>query len=230
MPQATLITAWEVVKYSPESNKFPTQYVQPHIYHKEQQAAREYLGIDFWDLLIADKVDYGVLEQWSDVTTYASGDYVDYYGTVLESIQANNTTDPVDDLATEYWIEADKFTTACYQSLWDEGGLRDFLAFFIISEAYQPTTHPAGGKGITEWTDDGGMRDGAGSRSASASTMQNRINGIRQQAEVRQKNMQAWMIRQHEAETCLFTDALPIASCFTPQVQQPRRIGYRKWY
>jgi hypothetical protein len=230
MPQQTLISAWEVVKYSPESNKFPTAYVEPHIYHKEQQVAREYLGLDFWDLLLADKVDYGLVENWDDTTTYASGDYVDYYGTVLESIQDDNTVDPVNDLANDYWIEAPKFETACYQSLWEVGGLRDFLAFFIIVEAFQSTTNPAGGKGLTEWIDDGGQRDGAGSRSASASTQQNRINGIRGQAEVRQKNMQIWMIRQHEAETCLFTDALPIASCYIKPVQQPRRIAYRKYW
>lgn len=228
MPQTTLITAWEVVKYSPESDKFPTAYVAPHIYAREQQVAREYLGVDFYALLIADLVDYGVVEDWDDTTTYSSGEYVNYYGSVLESLQDSNTTDPREDPANEYWIEADKFTTACYQSLWIEGQLRDFLAFFIISDAFQSTTHPSGGKGVTEWVDDGGARDGAGSRSASASTLQMRLNGIRTQAAIRQENMQAWMIRQNNAGTCDFSTALPVASCYVAQAQRTQRIGYRK--
>ena len=228
MPQTTIITAWEVVRYSPESNKFPPAYVEPHIYTKEQLVAREYLGQEFYAALLADKVDYGVLENWESGTVYASGDSVDYFGVVMTSIVSDNSYDPSQDLENQYWIVADKFETACYNRLWIEGQLRDFLAFFIIPEAYHATTYPAGGKGITEWTDDGGMRDGAGSKSASASTMQMRLNTIRQQAFERQQNMAAWMCRQNDAGVCDFAAALPIAGrCANPQAQATRRIALK---
>lgn len=227
MAQETLITAWEVVKYSPESDKFPTGLVQPHIYPKERTFRRVYLGKEFYDLLLADKVDYGVVEEWDATATYASGDYVDYFGTTLVSLTSGNNTQPCEDQAGEFWEEPDKFTTECYQNLW-ELYLRQYLAYYIIPAALPHATYPSGGKGVTEWIDDGSMRQGAGSKSASQGVLASRLNILQNEANEILQNMRDWMNDQNDAGTCDFSLAIPcIESNPTPQ---RRRIAYRSGY
>ena len=68
MPK-TLITVWEVIRYSPVSNKFPTAYVSG-VYRKEISFARKWLGKEFYDLLIDDLVEYGTVKNWTNGETY----------------------------------------------------------------------------------------------------------------------------------------------------------------
>lgn len=227
MPQTTLITAWEVVRYSPESNKFPTAQVEPLIFPKEQTVRRVLLGADFYDALVADMIDYGTVETWEVTGTYSSGEYVNYFGTTLLSLVSGNTTQPCDDPGNEYWQEAERFETGCYQSLW-ELYLRQYLAFTIMSDALPYATYQSGGKGLVEWMDDGGLRDGAGSKSASTAILTNRRNQLLQNANDIFQNMAAWMIAQNTAGTCNFSDALPV-SCSVVNPSPPRRrIAYRR--
>jgi len=227
MPQQTLTTAWLVVKHSPESDKFPTAYVEPHIYPKEQTLRRQYLGKDFYDAMLADKVDYGVVPVWASSGTYSSGDYVDYFGTTLQSIQDDNTTEPCADPEDAYWVEPDLFETACYQSLW-ELYLRDYISRYVMIAALPHATFPSGGKGVIEWVDDGSFRNGAGTRSASQGVLSSRLFALQNEAEEILKNMTEWMNDQNTAGTCDFSDALVCAA--SSPTPQRRRIAYRSNY
>lgn len=231
MLQPTISTAWEVVRYSPESNKFPLTYVEPHIYQKEQSFRNEFIGSEFYDLLIADLTDYGTVPTWATSGVYSSGDYVDYFGTTLISLENDNSTAPCDDEDNEFWGEATKFDTPCYQSLW-ELYLRQYFAFYIMSGVLEYATYPSGGKGVIEWMDDGGARQGAGSRSASMAILTSRVNRLLQDANSILKNMVIWMTAQNKANTCDFSKALPIdcASTSINQTQPIRRIAYRRTY
>lgn len=223
----TLITPYEVVLLSPESNKFPPQWTEPHIYSKEQTLRRVYLGKDFYDALLDDLVDFGVVGKWDVSTTYASGDYVDYFGTTLQSIQADNTTQPCDDPENAYWIEPDKFETGCYQLLWEQY-LGPYLANYIMAASIEHPTYPTGAKGTTEWTDDAEMRQGAGVRSASQAVLSSRVKKLQNDANEILQNMQEWIKDQNDAGTCDFSAALICQS----QNPTPRksRIAYRSRY
>lgn len=229
MAQRTLITAWEVVRYSPESDHFPTAYVEPHIYPKEQTLRRTFLGKDFYDALIADQIDYGTPDEWSKSATYASGDYVNYFGATLVSLTGSNTVQPCDDPDNVYWGIPDKFETSCYQSLW-ELYLRQYLAYYVIAAPLEYTTYPSGGKGVTEWVDDGGgFRDGSGVKSASRQTMSKRLERLNNDANEIQQNMVEWMNDQTDDGACDFSDAMPCTGSGNPTSKR-RRVGYRSGY
>lgn len=210
MPQTTLTTAWEVVKYSPESDKFPAAYVGKHIYRKERYVRREVLGKDFYDAMLDDMVNFGTPDEWSSETTYASGDYVKYYDTILESIASGNTVEPCAANASGYWVEPDKFETACYNSLWIEGDLRGYLSSLVMADAVVHPTYPAGAKGVTEWISEGTES----ARSAKQSIVAGKQTLLRKEADEILANLKDWVEDQLEDDLCsVFEDIKFIADC-----------------
>lgn len=145
---SSLITAWEVVRYSPEDDNFPTAKVEPFIETTEETVRRKWLGEDFYDALLSDKASY-TATVWDSTATYAANDYVDYYGVILRSKTNSNTTAPCDDNGTD-WAEVSKFSTACYNTLWTKY-LRRYLAFIIMSKALKAVTYQAGAQGVTKY-------------------------------------------------------------------------------
>lgn len=224
MPQ-TIITAWEVVRYSPASDNYPTAKIANLIYRKEIRFARDWLGKDFYDLLIADLVDYGVVPEWSAAATYADGDYIDYFGTVLESLTDDNTTAPCDDDGTD-WRIAPKFATACYENLYTLH-LREYLALHVMASSLDYQTYSIGAKGPVEW-----ISEDSGTKSAGKDVFQSvKRKMIADSLEVLE-NMRQWMEEQHEDETCDFSDSLVIANaCGGSQIKPAvRRWALRRNY
>lgn len=226
MPQTTLITSWEVVKYSPESDKFPAAYVGGHIYRKERWVRREILGKDFYDAMLDDMVDFGDPQEWSSETTYASGDYVKYYDTILQSIAADNTVEPCATNASGYWVEPDKFETACYNSLWVDGDLRGYLSHLIMADAIVHPTYPAGAKGVTEWIDEGSATQSA--RSAKQNIVAAKQATLRKEADEILANLKDWVEDQLEDNLCSVFEDIKIIDCGdTLKPTGGRRIALR---
>lgn len=148
----TIITAWEIVKHSPLSNQMDTGKICEHIRRKERRFAREFLGKDYYDLLIADLIDYTGTAEYDSETTYSEGDNVLYFGTILQSKKNGNNTNPCDDDGTN-WEIAPKFNSACYNALWLDY-LREYLALYIAAEVIDYTTFPIGNKGVLEFVED----------------------------------------------------------------------------
>lgn len=222
MPQTTLITAWEVVKYSPESDKFPAAYVGKHIYRKEQYVRRDVLGKDFYDAMLADLVDFGEPEEWSSLATYASGDYVKYFDTILQSTLDDNAIEP----CVSGWVEPDKFETECYNLLWVDGDLRGYLAFLIIADAVVHPTYPSGAKGVTEWISEGNGSDSA--RSAKQNIVAGKQTTLRKEADEILANLKEWVKDKLEDDLCeIFEDLKFIADCGNPTISNSRRIAFR---
>jgi len=190
--EQTLITAWEVVKYSPEADNTPTANVQPHIFQKEQAFARKVLGDDFYQLLIADLVDHGDVNAWDKSATYNTGDVVEYYGLTLKSLQDANTINPCEDTGGTWWAETQKFTTPCFESLWVLY-LRRYLAFLIMADALEYTTYPSGARGVSERFD-----EALGVKSASWQIFAARKQRLLQDAGEILENMKSYMVKQHE--------------------------------
>lgn len=220
MPK-TLITAWEVVKYSPVSNKFPTAYVNG-IYRKEISFARKWLGKDFYDLLIADLVDYGEVKNWTNGETYALNEYVDYLGLILRSKAADNGADPCTDDGTN-WEEAKKFQdTTCYEPLWTDGSLREYLALYIMQSVLVTSTIQAGAKGVTEWLD-----DNTGTKSASKNTLLTLKEQIIQDANESLENLQCYI--WDNKDDCDFSKVKFIAEQKTVNKTRPlQRFNFRR--
>lgn len=218
-----MITAGEVVKYSPESSKFPPGAVQPHIFRKERAFVRAFLGNDFYQLLLADLTDVSAMQAWSPNKSYSTGDVVDYFGMTLESLADANTVNPCEDTDGASWASVQKFQSACYQSLWEQG-MREHLAYTIMAASIDHTTFPAGARGLVEWVD-----DASGSRSASNFAFVARKNKLLADASEALENLKEYIYREHTdtESTCDFSELLWLKGCTTkPGIHRGRRFHF----
>ena len=84
------------------------------IYQVEQREARLKLGIDFYNELIADLVDYSSASEWEDGTTYSAEDVVIWDGIFYQAISETDT----EPTTVEFWELAPKFDKDCFNTLW----------------------------------------------------------------------------------------------------------------
>ena len=91
---AEVITAWEVIKYSPLSDKYPPGEVEPHIFTSEQTFKRLYFST-FWDTLVADLVSHGKLTEYDSNSSYSTGDFVIYTGSVFRKLNRYEYSKPL---------------------------------------------------------------------------------------------------------------------------------------
>jgi hypothetical protein len=125
----TLISAYEVRKYSPAGNNYDTSLLQPFIKGREEYVANNCLTWAFYNTLIGDKVSYAGVD-YSSGSGYAKDDVVNDPSTGLLYIALQTVPSGTALSNVSYWALANKFSTATYNLLW-EGGLRDYLAFSV---------------------------------------------------------------------------------------------------
>lgn len=142
---ATLITAYEVVKYSPVRFDYPTATICTAIKNKELSLFRDCLGTDFYNLLLADVINYHNIPEYNIYTRYTTGDIVFYDGTLFVALQGAPPSTPLEDDSS--WAIAPKFTTTKYQVLWDDY-LKYYLAYMIIHSTINYSTFQAGSMGL----------------------------------------------------------------------------------
>lgn len=147
----TLITPFEVVKYSPVKHDYPTSYVCDHIYNKELKLFNgKNLLRETYTKLIADLVSYSDVEEYDIESTYNEDDLVLLDGCIFQSLAGSNTHSPVD---AAYWIPAPKFNTPCYNVLW-VNFLRRYIAYNVIYTSIQYSTYQATSKGLSKQLQD----------------------------------------------------------------------------
>ena len=183
----TIITATEVVKYSPLSDHFDTGLICDHIKRKEERFAREFLGKDYYAALLNDVVDYTGTEEYDSGTTYNEGDFVLWNGRILESLTDANETAPCDDTDNTKWKAAEKFFTECYNDLY-KAYIRPYLAFIIAAEVVDYATYQIGAKGGTEF-----VEDESGIRSAGKANFQNIKSKLYNDAEEILENLKSYL-------------------------------------
>lgn len=210
----TLMTAWEVIKYSPLSDKYPPGDVEPHIFRTEQSFKRVTFGT-FYDTLKADLVDYGKLNDWDTTATYALNDYVIYYGTVLQSLTASNTVDPCEDDGAA-WQQAKKFNTDCYNNLWTDGSLRDYLAFVIAQKSNAYTTYQLNAKGTTTH-----FSDETGTKTATRGEYGHIRGQLSVDIDESYENLICYM--EDNCDTCTAFSTAKVMQKYCNNVKQPRR-------
>lgn len=221
MSNNSLITPAEVVRYSPVSNDFPLSQLYGQVKAEEWLLFIQYIGEDFYELLLADLVDYSSVPQW-DGGPYAAGDHVMEQGMIFTSLIDANETEIGDPLNEAAWKEADKFTTACYNSLWTTGFLRELLAYAVILPAVTHTTYPTGAAGtVQKYEDMTGIRTAANPNYAKV------IDELQ-----RGKNMRLRLVAKYisdNSEGCNFSGTLYGANCNTlgAGAGRARKIFYR---
>lgn len=214
----SLITAWEVVMFSPVKRDFPTAFLCNAIKPKELTLFRECLGNQLYLDLIADLVDYTSYEEYNSSTTYNIGDVVLLDTCLFVSLINTNASNPYD---TDAWELGKKFTTDCYNELW-ECHLRQYLAYMVIYTTINYATTQAGAKGITKFND-GVSGEASVHYKALFAYEQNFKRALLDDANDILENMKVFM---KDNPTCFpdFADACGRDKC---KIKRSRRIAYK---
>lgn len=213
----TLITSAEVKTYSPEGSSFPLSAIEPHIRRVEVNFARQWLGWDFYQLLVADAYDLGSIADYVQGTSYDTGDMVQCYGIVYTSLSDSNMAAITD---TDNWQKLEsKMKTSAYAELY-EYFLRDYLAYIISADALE-YANPVTGQGVVE-------QDNGEVKTASLQRQQSREKKTKRLADDTLRNMAFWMLEQkYRNNVTAYDKALIISSCdrVVAPYQRPKRIA-----
>ena len=147
----TLITAKEVLMFSPEVTGLSESVVRRHIRREEVNFARKWLGWEFYEDLINDSYDLDSVQDWKEATTYAQNEVVQCYGILYKSTAAGNQGNQPSTSAQ--WVKISKMKTAEYAELYD-CFLLDYLAYLLSAAAIE-YSKPLTGKGLTDVNNDG---------------------------------------------------------------------------
>lgn len=163
-----IITANEVVRYSIAERAYPTDKVVRVMDMVENKFMRDCLGLDFYDLLKADKINWNNKAEWT-AGSYSIGDIVWWEDDLFESTANSNTEEP--SLVSVKWKAASKFNTSEYNNLWSLY-LRPIISNEIIRLTAPLETIKFSGKGAVMFTEDNSNTIGADSRSLDAAIRQ----------------------------------------------------------
>ena len=142
----TLLTSSEVKTFSPEGSSFPLSAIEPHIRRVEVNFARQWLGWEFYQLLVGDAYDLSSIADYVEGTSYDTDDLVQCYGVIYKSLSDANTAAITN---TNNWEKQDsKMQTAAYAELY-EYFLRDYLSYIISADALE-YANPVTGQGVVE--------------------------------------------------------------------------------
>lgn len=218
----TLITAAEAVRHAPVNADFPAAKLCAVIPAEEQNLFLDHIGYDFYEILIADLVDYSGTAEWDSGATYGAGDLVMFGGIVYESLAGGNTEPIGDPLNLSAWKEADKFETACYNSLWLSGFLREAIAYSVIAAALPHVTYPTGSIGTVEK-----YEDMTGVRTVSNPNYSKVAGDLQRARAMRLRLLAKYM--SANAGTCAYPGSLYGAACENVNVNpgRTRKTFYR---
>lgn len=183
---ANLITAFEVLKYSPAGSDYPTRYFCDLIPQIEQEFARECLGQDLYDYFVSKLADYPTdAAEWDSTETYAADDTVIRNGCLFVSQVNSNTSDPLEDSVN--WTAFERFTDSAVNDFWEDY-LRRILALKVYMSSLIYTTWRSGAGGIVI-----SAGDNAGFRAANKAEISDIKTGIIAEIERTTKNMIVWL-------------------------------------
>jgi len=181
-----LITAFEVLKYSPAGSDYPTAAFCDLIPQIEQEFTRECLGKDLYDYFIGKLTPYPAgASEYDSEAVYAAGAVVIRNGCLFVSAVNANTTDPL--LETGDWDPFERFTDAGVNEFWGIY-LRRILALKVYMSSLIYTTWRAGSGGIVI-----AQGDGAGMRAANKGEISDVKRALLAEIERTTANMREWL-------------------------------------
>lgn len=146
MKMNNIQTEFDVIKNSPADSSFSTAVVCNNIPRIERVAFSScFLGLEMYEALKDDLVDLSEIELY-EVKPYNVDEMVIYNGNPYKNTIAGNTDNPDDD----GWVHVDKFQDESNNKLWDEGGMKYWLAFLVFHSCVAYGTYTAGAIGTTK--------------------------------------------------------------------------------
>lgn len=151
----SLITPNEVRKFSPADAHDSTALRENFIQNKEEKLFNLYFGWEFYEALVADKIDYEILPNYvgdySNTTAYTIGQTVQFVDELFTLIVANSTG--VAPTSKVNWTRSKKFANDDYNFLW-ERYLRTILAFNVLYTSVLYSAIKVTAKGVTKSKDE----------------------------------------------------------------------------
>ena len=184
-----LITAFEVLKYSPAGNGYPTAQFCELIPQIEQEFARECLGTDLYNYFVSKLAPYpSPLNEYDKTASYSIGDKVIRNGCIFVSLTNANMSDPL--LETGDWEPFKRFTDANVNTFW-AAYLRRILALKVFMASLIYNTWRSGAGGLVIAQGDAGIS--GGHRSANKQELSDMKINIIAEIERTTQNMRIWI-------------------------------------
>ena len=216
----TIITALEVVKYSPAGRDYPLTHICDRIAMVEEDIGYRVLGSEFYDYLLANlSAAPAAVEEWKDCNEYSVDELVQINGCVFVSLIDNNRADPLD--SVDAWVEYPKFTVNCLNNFWTTH-FRKYLAYNVYAGSLNYTTNATGAGGLVVRVQ-GDINRQNTTRTANKTEMYTMTASLLSDADMLYSNMLRWLIQNKTA--CKFGCILGVDA---PAVKQHDRGG-RRW-
>lgn len=198
MMKTTLITAYEVKRYSPAGRAYPEANICLLLGQIEEDFMVTCFGREMYDWLKSKLKLYPKNAQEYDPSiSYELNDVVIRHGCLFKSLVDCNRTDPVD--SDNDWEQVQKFTDSCANSLW-ERYLRELLAFSVYERViiYDTIQSTSGGLVVN-------VSDGMNTtvRAATKSEIADVVKSLRLHQEAILSNMRRWIKTLLETKQCL---------------------------
>lgn len=163
---------------------YPVSHVCDIISFKEEKLFSRCLGLDFYEALKSDLVEYNGIQEYNGGLVYGVGAKVLLDSVIYISLAANNTDSPVEKAS---WDVVPKFNTDIYNELWVHY-LRNYLAYMVIYTSINYSTYEAGAKGVTHF-----IGDETGKATVGQAAFFNFKSSLLDDAEDIKENMMRWI-------------------------------------
>jgi hypothetical protein len=215
-----LITAAEVVHYSPVNRDYDKTKLCNLILQVEEDWFYQCLGADMYAYLLGDLSETpNPLPVWKSVENYALGDVVKNNDCVFISTAAHNCTQPGE--VDSDWGLYPKFQGDCSNELWTRY-LAQILSLKVYSMSLIFNTWRASSGGLTvNETNNAGIRAG---NSKEMSMTKDEILGL---IEITVQNMVRWLAKKVKETDCGFPTNIPALNCGT-DCETPKS-SERRW-
>lgn len=155
----SIITPYEVKKYSPAGASYPMDNINLFKDSIERDFFMNCIGEDYYTLMLKDARRFETATMWNKTTSYNSGDYVIHQGAILESCQSLNVNSEPS-FTNDKWKVASKFRKPSYNAIWDQY-LASIIAFKIYKECIPFDTIKSDAKGLVVFGQDATGATGA---------------------------------------------------------------------
>lgn len=147
----SLISNFEILSSCPAGPQYPLSNINLLRETTEATFLNDFLGSDFYSLMLKDAIDYTKVKSWEQ-KTYSSGEIVFYNYSILKSTVSLNDLEP--SATNDNWKIAPKFNKEIYSKIWNPY-LKNIIAFTVYKKCAPLDTIQSGANGLTVKSNDG---------------------------------------------------------------------------
>lgn len=147
----TIQTSSEIRKHSIVDASYRIEGLCDRILIYEELAFKDCLGLGFYEVLLDDLVQLpSEILDYDEENLYSINEYSIYREDVFKCIEVSQNEVPE---ASEKWEKVNKFSTLCFQELYDRY-LKVYLSNFIVHNDIVFNTTQAANKGLMQYSKD----------------------------------------------------------------------------